>query len=99
MIEMALVPGIYETGDVVADFREDGTFAMQNEARGSGVTGSWTVEGGVLTLSEPEGDLRRGIDFPLDCALENAEEGGFLLGDSEDGSCGPLSGASFTARQ
>jgi hypothetical protein len=94
MVELALVPGLYRTGDIVADFRGDGTFEMTNEARGQSATGRYAVAEGILTLSEPEGDLRRGVDFPLDCALEPGETG-FALSDAQGGTCGPLAGASF----
>jgi predicted nucleic acid-binding Zn-ribbon protein len=89
-------PGRFESGDVSATFASDGTFRMANEARGESLAGQYVQEAGLLILSEVEGDLRAGITFPLTCTLA-AAEGGFRLGASAEGRCGPLVGATFVA--
>jgi chromosome segregation ATPase len=89
-------PGRYNSGDVAATFAADGTFSMENRARDESLSGQYVHEAGLLILSEPEGDLRVGVAFPLSCAL-SAQGSGFRLEEpSEEGSCGPLTGAAFT---
>lgn len=73
---------------------------MRNQERGTEVLGDYFASSGVITLSNPEGDLRRGIEFPLRCAV--VTDGlDFTLNDTgeKSGSCGPLAGATFRAVQ
>ncbi|MFG6586945.1 hypothetical protein [Sulfitobacter sp. MOLA879] len=95
-----IVPGTYRTGDIEARFGPDGAFQMRNQERGTEVQGDYSSSAGVVTLANPDGDLRLGIDFPLRCAVETNGPN-FSLNDAgeDSGSCGPLAGATFGAVQ
>lgn len=92
----AITPGTYRTGDILARFASDGTFNMRNEQSGAEVAGEYAVENDVLTLSNPVGNLRQGVNFPLRCAVEFAGEAFTLRAAGQDGlACGPLTNAAY----
>jgi predicted nucleic acid-binding Zn-ribbon protein len=82
----------YLYGAVVATFNPDGTFHMTNMRTEDSVRGAYTLEDGVLTLSEAQGDLRE-VEFPMRCGITDRPSG-FVLEDT-DGSCSQLAGAGF----
>jgi hypothetical protein len=85
-------PGQYEAGPVVAEFSPDGTFTLAQREGDRAVAGRYSLENGVLVLSDVSGDTGR-ADFPMRCSVEPAE-GGFRL-EATDGSCRELAGMQF----
>lgn len=95
-----IAPGTYRTGDIEARFGSGGKFQTRNQERGTEVQGDYSAASGIVTLSNPKGDLRRGINFPLRCAVET-DGPNFSLSNAgeESSSCGPLAGATFRSVQ
>jgi len=92
----SIQPGTYRSGNLEAQFSTEGTFRMRNDEKGAEASGQYSVNEGVLTLSNPEGDVRKGVSFPLRCAV-TSEAGAFVLNEAGDEgtSCGPLAGVTF----
>lgn len=92
----AIAPGTYRTGDILARFRSDGTFDMRNEQSGAKVAGNYSLEGNLVTLSNPVGTLRQSVKFPLSCAVEQDGEAFILREAGREGlACGPLTDAAY----
>ena len=81
-------------GPLTAEFAQDGTFTISNEERSSSVTGSYSLDDGLLVLSEGTGDVGS-TAFPIRCGIER-QDAGFRL-TSPDGGCRPLAGTKFVA--
>lgn len=98
--EATIQPGTYRSDNIEAQFSSDGAFRMRNDKKGAEVSGEYSVEGGIVTLSNPEGDLRKGVSFPLRCAVTLDGEA-FVLKEANDGgpSCGPLADVAFGAKR
>ena len=91
-----IVPGTYRTGDILARFEADGTFNMQNEQSGDNVAGEYSLEAEIVTLSNPVGTLRQGVNFPLRCVVEPDGEAFILRKSGPEGlACGPLTDAAY----
>lgn len=88
----AIAPGAYAAGPVTATFDADGTFQMTHEGRSQAARGAYSIEAGVLTLSDTTGDVGS-AQFPMRCAVE-ATATGFSLAVADDGSC-TLAGVTF----
>lgn len=95
-----IMPGTYRTGDIEARLGPDGVFHMRNKESEFEVSGNYSTEDGIVTLSNPEGELRHGVNFPLRCAVESKGDR-FSLDEIEGigPSCGPLSGVTFEVVQ
>ena len=92
----AIVPGTYRTGDILARFESDGTFTMRNGQSGDNVAGEYSLDAEVLTLSNPVGALRQGVNFPLRCVVEPDGEAFILRASGPEGlACGPLTDAAY----
>lgn len=91
-------PGTYNSETLIAQFAADGTFSMRNEEKQAEVSGEYSVTNGIVTLSNPIGDVRSGVKFPMRCAVASDGQGFTLNEVADDGpSCGPLADVRFSA--
>lgn len=91
-------PGTYNSKTLIARFTSEGTFTMRNEEKKAEVSGEYSIINGIVTLSNPIGDVRSGVKFPMRCAVASDGQD-FTLNDVvDDGpSCGPLADVRFSA--
>lgn len=85
-------PGEYKAGPLTAFFASDGSFRMSDSDGSKHVTGRYSVESGILTLSDAVG-ATGGATFPVRCQVEPQPSGFRLL--EVDRSCSVFSGVSF----
>jgi hypothetical protein len=91
-----IAPGLYRLGPIAVKFSQDGRFSMAGSNQLGRVNGLYSVENGVLTLDEAQGDTGTAI-FPMRCDISQSPTG-FAIGDS-DGSCALFEGREFTAAE
>lgn len=85
----------YSGGPISLQLNRDNTFVMNQVEGNQNVEGQYSYENGVLTFSQPSGDVGS-ANFPLTCRMEPAGADGFALQDEEQGeNCGPLKNLTF----
>lgn len=88
----------YSSGPVSLQLNRDNSFVMNQVEGNRSVQGQYAYEDGVLTFSQPAGDMGD-TNFPLRCQMEPAGADGFQLQDQADApaeqSCGPLKDLTF----
>lgn len=90
--QASIDPGRYRAGPINANFAEDGTFTIRHTERGETASGHYSLDDGVLSLTEATGDLGD-LEFPMRCGVEGLDLG-FRLTSHED-SCSRLADMTF----
>jgi hypothetical protein len=75
----------YSAGPVSLQLNPDNTFVMNEVEGNQKVEGRYSYENGMLTFSEPAGDVGT-AKFPMRCRFETSGASDFRLGDT-DGAC------------
>ncbi|MCB5177524.1 copper resistance protein NlpE [Microvirga lenta] len=75
----------YSAGPVSLQLNPDNTFVMNEVDGNKKVEGRYAYENGVLTLSDPKGDVGQAT-FPMRCRFETSGASDFRLADNE-GAC------------
>lgn len=84
----------FKAGPVSIALRPDNSFEMQSAATKETVTGRYTYNDGVISFTDPKGDIG-GAKFPMQCRIVATDGGGFQLTDA-GGSCSYFQDLKFT---
>jgi hypothetical protein len=84
----------FRAGPVSIALRADNSFEMQSTATKESVTGQYTYSDGVISFTNPKGDIG-GAKFPMQCRVVPTDAGGFQLTDA-GGSCSYFQDLKFT---
>ena len=82
----------YRAGDVILRLGEDGVFSMDEVGGSRRIEGRYTVQDGVLTLSQGRGDVGN-TKFPVRCRIQHAGDSFTLTGIER--ACAVLHGVTF----
>lgn len=85
-------PGNYQAERLTLDLQQGGAFTLAEREGNGRVTGKYRIENGILTLSDPSGDIENAT-FPIRCRVARSGEG-FRL-EAEGDSCPLLGGTNF----
>ena len=82
----------YRAGDVILHLGEDGTFTMDEVGGSRKIEGRYSIQDGLLTLSQAKGDVGN-TKFPVRCRIRYAGDSFTLTGIER--SCAVLHGVTF----